>query len=847
MAVGLPLVVTYLLSRHETTSGCILKSLGTRIAVVISSILIGLLLLVGFVVDHQLTRSIKSEDITQTQTHARTMLASLHTLMLNGQGMLAREWLDRMSREPGIVDIEVVRKDGSEAFSDTSTIDAVNQYIQQPRFNRQAIISTRPQLNQHTPYFSTALRGEIAVDDHLPQQVVIYMPIKVQSGCLVCHGYDDSPLRGVLKLAVSTAGAGERIDAMRINLWGMSSLLVLIIAVALWVALRQSVFRPVSALRDALWLAGEGNRDVKLVVNRQDEIGELSVVFNRMQKQLSATETRIGAVMNSVIESIVIIDDHGLIEQINPASEKMFGYREAELVGKSVTMLMSPAYRPDHDRAVENYLSESFGGVTERNQESECLREDGTVFPAEITISEMYIDDACYYICIVRDVTERKEHLKAIEYQALHDALTGLPNRVLLSDRLCQGVRNALRGNHHLALLIIDLDHFKEVNDTLGHHNGDIILKLSAERMATVLRSSDTVARLGGDEFAVLLPGTDQQHAEQIAEKLRAVLELPCELEGHTFYVGASVGIAMYPEHGEDDVRLMQHADVAMYAAKRAKSGHAVYQETQDSSNLAQLSLMNELRAAIDNEELLLCYQPVIDLKSGRVNGVEALVRWQHPTKGLLYPDDFIPVAEQTGLIGPLTLWVFEHAMLQSSEWVALGLELRVSVNLSARNLHDAKFPRQLTELIGAGGIRADDLRLEITESAIIADRQYTSTILNNLGAMGVHISIDDFGTGYSSLVYLKQLPVDEIKVDRSFVTHMLQDESDEVIVRSTIELAHNIGMTVVAEGVEGKEVYDRLVELGCDAAQGFYMGKPVPPAAFLRWLRESPWGLDNG
>jgi len=386
-----------------------LKNLGTRIAVVISSILIGLLLLVGFVVDQQLTRSIKSEDIAQTQTHARTMLASLHTLMLNGQGMLAREWLERMSREPGIVDIEVVRKDGHEAFTDTTTIEAVNQYIEESRFNRQAIAATRQPLDQRTTYFSLALGGEMAVDDHQSEQVVVYAPIKVQPKCLDCHGYDKSPLRGVLKLAVSTEGASDRVHAMRINLWGMSSLLVLILAIVLWVALRQSIFRPIGALRDALWQAGEGNRKVKLLVSRQDEIGELSVVFNRMQKQLSATEARAGAVMNSVIEPIVIIDDHGVIEQVNPAFERKFGYREGDVTGKNVTMLMSRGHRPEHDRAVEDYLSEHFMNAVERNLERECVRKDGSVFPVAITISEMYIDDVCSYICIVREIDERQD------------------------------------------------------------------------------------------------------------------------------------------------------------------------------------------------------------------------------------------------------------------------------------------------------------------------------------------------------------------------------------------------------------------------------------------------------
>ena len=823
-----------------------MKSLGTRIAVVISSILVGLLLIVGFAVDHQLTRSIKSEDISQTKTHARTMLASLQTLMLNGQGVLAREWLERMRREPGVVAIEVLRQDGEEAFTDTSTIEAVNLFLQQPRFSRQPMAPARQTLAQDSAHVSRALSGNVVVDELQAEQVVIYMPIKAQLECLACHGYDDSQMRGVLKLAVSTSGASERVQSMRFNLWGMSSLVVLILALALLFALRQSVFRPIGSLRDALWQAGKGDRNVKLAVNRQDEIGELSSVFNRMQQQLSTTETRIGAVMNSVVESIVIIDDHGLVEQINPAAEKLFGYRESELLGQSIAMLMSTGHRPDHERAIEQYLSEGAGSESERNRESECLRKDGSVFPAEIIISEMFVDDACCFICIVRDVTERKEYIDAIEYQALHDALTGLPNRVLLADRLRQSVRNAKRGQQTLALLIIDLDHFKEVNDTLGHHNGDIILKLSAERMATVLRDSDTVARLGGDEFAVLLPGTDQAHAEQIAEKLRAVLEQPCKLEGHVFYVGASIGIAMYPEHGGDDVVLMQHADIAMYIAKSGKIGHAVYKAEQDNSNLSQLSLMNELRVAIDNEELMLCYQPVIDLATGCVSGVEALIRWQHPTRGLLYPDDFIPASEQTGLIGPLTLWVFERAMSQSDEWRELGLELRVSVNLSARNLHDTKFPGQVTRLIEAGGVKAERLRLEITENAIITDPEYTTSILNNLGALGIHISIDDFGTGYSSLVYLKQLPVDEIKIDRSFVTDMLEDENDEVIVRSTIDLAHNIGMKVVAEGVETQAVYDKLVSLGCDAAQGFHMGRSVPPAEFLRWLKESPWGLDK-
>ncbi len=384
-----------------------MKSLGTRIAVVISSILVGLLLVVGFSVDHQLTHSIKNEDIAQTKTHARTMLASLQTLMLNGQGMLAREWLERMRGEPGVVDIEVLRSDGREAFTDTATIEAVNRFLQQPRFSRQPVAPSHKTHEQRSIHFEEALAGDVVVDDLQPEQLVLYMPIKAQLECLACHGYDESQLRGVLKLAVSTGGASERIQTMRLNLWGMSSLVVLILGLALWLALRQSVLRPVGLLRDAMWQAGKGDRGVKLMVNRQDEIAELSAVFNRMQQKLHVIETRAGAVMDNVVEAIVIIDDHGLIEQVNPAAEKMFGYQASNMTGRSVAMLMSDSFRPEHDRVIEQYLTEETSGVEKRSREGEGEHQDGSVFPIEITISEMFVEDERRFICIVRDLTER--------------------------------------------------------------------------------------------------------------------------------------------------------------------------------------------------------------------------------------------------------------------------------------------------------------------------------------------------------------------------------------------------------------------------------------------------------
>ncbi len=436
-------------------------------------------------------------------------------------------------------------------------------------------------------------------------------------------------------------------------------------------------------------------------------------------------------------------------------------------------------------------------------------------------------------------------HMRAVlEYQILHDALTGLPNRTLLMDRLEQAILTARRDHRHFSLMITDLDHFKEINDALGHHCGDIILQQAAERMKAVIRGSDTVARLGGDEFAFLLPTADSHQALRIAGKVLPELERPYEIEDRRFALGASIGISMFPEDGDDSATLMRRADLAMYAAKRDNRGAVLYSDDLDRDSLQYLSLKNELRAAIDNDQLVLCYQPVIDLQSGSITGVEALARWRHPTRGMLYPDDFIPLAERTGLIRPLTMWVMKTAAQHGQAWFRLGIELRIAVNLSVHNLHDAELPQTIDAILGSGSAQPLPLRLEITETAIMPGPSHALEVLNRLSARGVRISIDDFGTGYSSLAYLKQLPVDEIKIDKSFVTGMVHDSDDAVIVRSTIDLAHNIGLRVVAEGVEDQATYDLLAGMHCDSVQGYYVSRPIEAGELLEWLEGSAWGM---
>ena len=820
-----------------------MKSLGIRLAFVISIVLFGLMVMVGLWIDKQLTRTIQDEEIRQAQTHAGSILASLQTVMLNGQGTLAREWLDRMQGQEGIIDIQVLRRDGNEAFTDTNIVNAVNRFLKEERFHREPV---PPRTTSPHPanIFEQALQGKTIFDRHIPGQLAVYMPIEADTECLVCHGYDQSHLSGILKLSLSTEATTQHINTIRRALWGIAVSIVGILAIALWTVLRFSVLKPIAQLRDAIVRVGRGDRSAKLPVLHHDELGMVSAVFNRMQDQLLATETRIRAVTDSVADAIITTDEHGVIESINPATEKLFGYDTRELLGKNIGILMPEPERTLHNEYVARYLQTGDPRILGATRELTGQHKDGSVFPMEVAISEMVVGESRYFIGIMRDITERKYHIAQLEYQALHDFLTGLPNRTLLADRLEQAIRSAGRERRQLALMIMDLDHFKEINDTLGHENGDRILNDVAQRVKKVLRSSDTVARLGGDEFAVLLPSADLADASSLATKVLYVMEQPFEIVGHTFLMGASIGISLFPDHGDDVGTLMRRADVAMYVAKRSRRGFAVYETKQDQHKLHSLSLMSELRTAIESDQLILCYQPVINLQTHKVSGVEALARWHHPKHGLLYPDEFIPLAEQTGLIRTLTLWVLKRATEQSREWSRTGIELRVAVNLSVRNLHDAYFPEQVASIIASGGVQLSRLRLEITETAIMSDPARALEILNHMGAMGVKISIDDFGTGYSSLSYLKQLPVDELKIDKSFVMGITEDDNDAVIVRSTIDLAHNIGLKVVAEGVENQTVYNLLAGLHCDAAQGYYMSEALAADELVKWLHESPYCL---
>jgi len=440
---------------------------------------------------------------------------------------------------------------------------------------------------------------------------------------------------------------------------------------------------------------------------------------------------------------------------------------------------------------------------------------------------------------LLRRVTARlRGQVEQIEKLALYDALTGLANRRLFRDRVEHALVSAKRANEGFALMLLDLDRFKEINDTLGHQTGDAVLEELATRLRGVSRASDTVARLGGDEFALVLGGArDGTSALFVAERIRRALDQPFAIDGLTLQLETSIGIAVFPEHGADAESLLRHADIALYASKEAHVP-VVYEAKHNQHSHARLGLVGEIKRAIEDKEFVVHYQPEVDLATGETLCVEALVRWLHPTRGVLLPDAFIPVARQSALIRPITRYVLDAALGQCRAWHDAGVPVTVAVNLAERDLADSRLEEEVSEALRRWKLDPPTLELEIPESAVMTDPERVQKMLHRLSRRGVRLAIDDFGSGYASFSHLKELPVDVLKIDKSFVQNMGTNDEDDAIVRSTIELAHSLGLRVVAEGVESEEILERLAALGCDLAQGYCLSKPVPADQTSKWLR---------
>jgi diguanylate cyclase (GGDEF)-like protein len=431
-----------------------------------------------------------------------------------------------------------------------------------------------------------------------------------------------------------------------------------------------------------------------------------------------------------------------------------------------------------------------------------------------------------------------------LEYLAHYDDLTGLPNRNLLFDRVDQVIQASQKESTTFALLMIGLDRIREINNTLGHYFGDMILQQAGDVLVKLPIEAEIIARSGDDMFVIVLSPCELARAEEVAHQIHEALDRTFYLDGHPLHMKAQLGLTLFPEHGVDSDTLMRHADVALHSVRRTRMEYAVYDSNLNKHGLRDLKLLGDLRAALNSEDqLMLFYQPKVCLKERKLIGVECLLRWNHPQMGLVSPELFIPLAEKTGLIRPLTLFVLNAAFNQISRWQEIGLNIVTAINLSAWNLQDKHLLGQVRELIEAWNVRTDLLEMEVTESAMMDDPERVLKLLGELHDLGIRLSIDDFGTGYSSMSYLKRLPVDEVKIDKSFVLNIDENSDDRAIVKATIELAHSLGLEVIAEGVDSQRAVDILIELGCDAAQGFYVGRPQSAINLLKWHVESSWG----
>jgi len=527
----------------------------------------------------------------------------------------------------------------------------------------------------------------------------------------------------------------------------------------------------------------------------------------------------------------VAVHKYGILLQTNHSFDQIFGYTEEGTVGASIYELIAEEQRDYLRQEMEN------GRVLEL----EGLHKDGHRIQVEAhTLSCMFLGEMAH-VTALREITERKNAEQAMRHQAYFDGLTGLPNRQLFFDRLSVAIEQASRENRLLAVLFLDLDRFKNVNDSLGHNVGDLLLFDAADRLGDCLRKSDTVSRLGGDEFTVLLSEiASPEDAALVAEKIIQSINQPYLLQEQSINIGVSVGIAIYPEHGHNADDLIKNADTAMYQAKdNGRNTYVVYNSGSDGSR-DKLGLESQLRQAIENQEFVVYYQPKISLATGLLHGAEALVRWQHPTRGLVPPDEFIPLAEETRLIVPLGEWVLAESCRQAKRWE--DADVKISVNLSPWQLHKPDLIQRVDKVLAATGVNPNHIELEITETTAMKNPGLTLTVLRELSSRGLSISLDDFGKGYSSLNYLKQFPVNTIKIDMSFIRDVLTEPKDSAIVRAIILLAQNLNMQVLAEGVETQAQAEFLRQEGCDLAQGYYYSRPVTAAAFEALMTAPPW-----
>ena len=697
-------------------------------------------------------------------------------------------------------------------------------------------------------------------------------PIWTEAYCLQCHGdkatapaairqhydlaydYKVGELRGILSIKLPARETEHRI----LGLWWQEQavhlgvvLLGLLVGGALVHVL---VIRRLIAFRRAAGQLAGGNYASRVPDTGRDEAADLARSFNHMAHtiQQDREQMRLAAsVFAHAREGILITDPALRIVETNPAFTQITGYERHEILGQTPKVLSSGRHDPAYYEAMWRAIREDGYWIGEIWDQ----RKNGEIYPERLSIAPIRgpNGEVTHYIGVFSDISLLKQQEQQLQHLAQHDALTGVPNRVLLADRMRQAIAQASRGGELLAVGYLDLDGFKPINDTHGHEVGDHLLVEMARRMTQSLRGGDTVARLGGDEFVLLLRGLkDQEECEATLNRLLEVIAQPVHLNGLEASLSASIGVSLYPSDDDDPDTLLRHADQAMYAAKQAGRGcYTFYDVEGDRRARSHRETQDRVRLALDNNELLLHYQPQVDMRSGTVVGAEALIRWQHPERGLLSPAAFLPVIENTTLDIAVGEWVLRQALAQLDAWRQQGLELTVSVNISAQHIQRPDFLEKLQHCLAEyPAVSAHQLELEILETAALEDLARVSEVIHTCQKLGSDFALDDFGTGYSSLTYLKHLPVQILKIDQSFVRDMLRDPDDLAIVEGVIALAEAFGRDVIAEGVDSLEAGLLLLQLGCAVAQGYSIARPMPAADLPTWIKDwdtpRAWSEEN-
>lgn len=560
---------------------------------------------------------------------------------------------------------------------------------------------------------------------------------------------------------------------------------------------------------------------------------------NRSIKEVTEREEFLRTIMDTTVDGLITINEMGIIETANPAAERIFGYGSGGLAGIGITDLIPDARgRRQSDTSTVLKSLEADNDTNEYGREVAGLRKDGTGFPLEISLSDFNLRDRLHYIAVVRDITERKKAEDRLKFLATRDPLTHLPNRYLFSERLKESTAKSDETGAKTAVLFIDLDNFKNINDAMGHAAGDVVLQLAGKRLESCVRGKDTIARLSGDEFTVILESvSEEEEVEAVATRMLRALSQPFHVDGKELYTSGSIGVIVYPDNCNDVDDLLKNVYTASHHAKKqGRNNFQFYSSTLSANALRRMAIEHGLRHALENDELHIAYQPKVDLSNGRIIGAEALARWTNPELGPVSPVEFVPVSEETGLIVPIGDWILETACRQAKEWMDLGLgDISVAVNLSVRQFRQGILAERVQEVLDKTGLPCQNLDLELTESMLVENAEETVRVLEELKALGISLSIDDFGTGYSSLSYLTKFPLDALKVDRSFVTGLPDNPDAVTMAKAIVNMAQNLGLKVIAEGVENERQSTFLHGLGSDIGQGYLFSRPVPYDEFVR------------